>query len=194
MPQLNLEQVKNFSENGWFTTQELLSIKESQELFYWIKHRENTMSPARIGSLDQKSKQTSIRSDSILWIEPENDPVFKVWNQKINEITESFKENFYLAIKGSEFHFAHYTQGSFYARHIDQPKSSHNRIISVVHYLNPEWNSAWGGQIVLYPENQNPVQIEPKSPTTLFFQSHKLAHEVLKTKKDRFTLTGWLLG
>ena len=151
------------------------------------------MKPARVGSQELKSHQSHIRSDSILWIEPDSDPIFKLWNQRMNEISKVLSEAFLLSIKSHEFHFAHYPPGSHYSKHIDQPQSSHNRLISVVHYLNPEWKSAWGGQIVLHTKT-GPVKIEPESPTTLFFQSHQLEHEVRPTEKDRFSLTGWLLG
>ena len=178
--------------------EKLLSIEESKELFHWILARQNQMQPARIGAFENKTNNTKIRSDSILWMDQKSDPSFAIWSDKITELNQFLRETFYLPIKDSEFHFAHYPEGSFYSKHVDQPKqtnrhSNHNRLVSVVHYLNPEWSANWGGQIVLYTK-QGPIAIEPKSPSTLLFQSHKLEHEVLTAKKDRFSLTGWLLA
>lgn len=182
---------QHFAEKQWAVLDSLLSFKESQNLYQWLESEKHQLKPARIGSLEQKNTNTRVRSDSIFWVEPESDPVFFLWNEKIKSLIQCLREEFYLPIQGSEFHFAHYPKGSFYSRHLDQPKSSHNRLVSIVHYLNPEWDDSWGGQIVLYTED-GPVKITPQSPTTLIFQSHKLEHEVLPTTKDRFSLTGWL--
>ena len=187
------KKIEQLIEKQWVVLDDLLSFKESQELFQWIQKNQKQMKPARIGSLEQKNQNTSVRSDSILWIEPGSDLVFSVWNQRIENLTQNLKEELFLPLKNSEFHFARYPEGSFYAKHIDQPKSTHNRLISIVHYLNPEWSPDWGGQIVLHTE-EGEVRIQPQSPTTLIFQSHKVEHEVLPTRKDRFSLTGWLLS
>ncbi len=183
---------EHFANKQWVVLDDLLSFKASQDLLNILQSRQNQMQPARIGSLEKKSINSVVRSDSILWIDHETDSAFTQWNQAIQSLTKTLKQEFFLPIKGSEFHFAQYEKGSFYARHLDQPKSSHNRLVSIVHYLNPDWNESWGGQIVLYTED-GPVKIQPQSPTTLIFQSHKIEHEVLPTEQDRFSLTGWLL-
>ena len=183
--------LQHFANKQWAVLDSLLSFKESQNLYQWLQSEKHQLKPARIGSQDQKNTNTNIRSDSILWIEPESNPAFSVINEKFKLLSQKLREEFYLPIQGSEFHFAHYQEGSFYSRHLDQPKSSHNRLVSIVHYLNPTWEESWGGQIVLYTED-GPVKIAPQSPATLIFQSHKIEHEVLKTNKDRFSLTGWL--
>lgn len=189
---LETQVLQHFADKQWAVLDSLLSFKESQDLLDGLLLRKEQMRPARIGSLEQKSIQSNIRSDFILWVEHEADPLFSTWNHRIQQLTKSLKEEFFLPLKSSEFHFAHYPKGSFYSRHIDQPQSSHNRLISVVHYLNPDWNDNWGGQIVLYTK-EGPIKIQPKSPRTLIFQSQKVEHEVLPTEKDRFSLTGWLL-
>lgn len=186
-----IDSFEHFVNKQWAVLDGLLSFKESQDLYQWLQNHRDQLKPARIGTLENKSTNPQVRSDSILWMDPHADPLFSLWNERIEHLIQQLKKEFYLPIRGSEFHFAHYAQGSFYQRHLDQPKSSHNRLVSIVHYLNPKWDNSWEGQIVLYTED-GPVKIEPQSPTTLIFQSHKIEHEVLTTKHDRYSLTGWL--
>jgi SM-20-related protein len=55
-----------------------------------------------------------------------------------------------------ECHFARYGEGAFYKKHLDAfktPEESHlpKRLLSSVLYLNRDWGNEDGGELLLYP-------------------------------------------
>jgi len=80
--------------------------------------------------------------------------------------------------------------GAFYKKHKDAFKSDDARRISVILYLNKNWEKENGGELKLYLENSEET-IEPISGRLVVFESH-LEHEVLESKTDRYSITGWL--
>jgi len=61
----------------------------------------------------------------------------------------------------------------------------------MISYLNENWNENDGGELLIY-QNYNNQKINPEQGTTVFFKSNELQHEVLVTKKQRMSITGWL--
>ncbi|HPQ21723.1 MAG TPA: 2OG-Fe(II) oxygenase, partial [Saprospiraceae bacterium] len=79
----------------------------------------------------------------------------------------------------------------FYRRHKDQFNNDFGRKFSLVSYLNEDWKSADGGQLVVYTQ-QSSKKIEPRLGTTVFFRSDVTEHEVLLSHAPRFSIAGWL--
>ena len=97
----------------------------------------------------------------------------------------------YTGITGFEFHYALYEKGSFYAKHLDQFKQQSSRAFSMMHYLNEDWKKADGGELCLHLGNELQL-VAPISGTSVFFKSNEIPHAVLKTQKNRLSITGWL--
>lgn len=150
---------------------------------------------AGIGTLSSFQKDRSIRGDQIQWLNA-NDARDGVQHyiEQIQLLIKILKETCFLPIRDYELHLAHYPVGTHYARHLDQFNHRSSRIISIVTYLNENWQDGDGGEIALYPQNKEAVIIPPKSGTTVIFRSEILEHEVLKTHTDRYSVTGWLLN
>jgi len=157
-------------------------------------HGEN-LRQAGIGTLASFQKDRSIRGDRIQWLNANDSREgIRRYFEQIQVLIKILKETCFLPIRDFEIHLAHYPVGTHYARHLDQFNHRSNRIISVVTYLNENWQSGDGGEIALYPKNSTPIIIPPKSGTTVIFRSEILEHEVLKTHTDRYSVTGWLLN
>ena len=133
---------------------------------------------------------SKIRSDHILWLNPE----LVISNQHVQalySLGQELNRAFYLGIRDVEAHFACYNAGEFYALHRDNPQGKNGRMISTVYYLHEDWQDGWGGELHLQDKNDIWHVLHPKPNRIALFQSD-LLHEVLEAKHQRLSITGWL--
>ncbi|HAH37000.1 MAG TPA: 2OG-Fe(II) oxygenase, partial [Algoriphagus sp.] len=102
----------------------------------------------------------------------------------------------FLGLKSFEGHFARYPIGSFYKRHLDQFQQVPYREVTVILYVNDQWTEADEGALRMYlPNPDGTERIEdylPMPGRLVVFLSAEIPHEVLPTKKERNSITGWL--
>ncbi len=177
--------------NGYSVCDDFISLSETEVFLRKIKELETQklFKQASIGNKTEKQTNSQIRSDAIFWLE-KNDGALAFFSNKINELILHLNRNFYLGINDHEFHLAHYQAGGFYKKHKDAFKSDDARKISVILYLNKNWKKENGGELKLYLKNSDKT-IEPIAGRLVVFESH-LEHEVLESKTDRYSVTGWL--
>lgn len=152
-------------------------------------------SPARVGHSLQPQRVTSIRGDTIRWLdsEPQNEAQteFLNWTEALrNELNAQF----YLGLQRTEFHYAHYQPGSGYARHLDQHRGQPHRRITLILYLTPDRHPEDGGELCLYrPDapNEELLRIAPERGRLVLFRSELLPHAVLPARRSRWSMTGW---
>ena len=87
-----------------------------------------------------------------------------------------------------------YPPGSFYRKHLDQFRGVAHRKVSAILYLNPAWSVDDGGELRLYLEPAGEGEyrdIAPLGGTLVCFRSDRFHHEVLPTRRERRSLTGW---
>lgn len=156
-------------------------------------NQEGLFRQAKIGSNSHANLNDRIRSDSILWLDdaPVSSSITHYRNA-IQGIANHLNQSLYLGLVDFETHFAVYQPGSFYKKHVDQFATKKTRRISCVYYLNPNWNSSMGGELVLY-NNQDEIlaTILPQGNRFICFSSD-LPHEVRPTQATRYSITGWL--
>ncbi len=154
---------------------------------------EKDFKKALIGTQADKQLNSEIRSDNIFWLD-KNDPdkSIRFFFDFAEEYKHVLNRYCYLNISDYEFHMAHYPEGSFYKKHLDQFKERNNRVISTILYLNKNWESSQGGELKIYLEDDVRI-IEPKYGRIVSFKSDLIEHEVMKTNVDRFSITGWML-
>jgi len=146
---------------------------------------------AGIGKEEKFETNAGVRSDSIFWLEKDDDLFRIIFFEKIDVLVKELNRNFYMGLQDYEFHLAHYPKGAFYKRHKDVFKSDDARKMSVICYLNPDWKKGDGGELKLFPANSDPLTIEPLQGKLVIFES-SLEHEVLMNHADRYSITGWL--
>ena len=152
---------------------------------------------AAIGKGGQKQVRTEIRSDEVLWMDPEElSPLQADYWEKIEEIRKVLNQRCFLGLRSFEGHFARYPVGSFYKRHLDQFHAVPHRVVTVILYLNDSWTSEDEGVLRMYlPQEDGTELIEdvlPLGGRLVVFLSGEIPHEVLPTKKERISITGWL--
>ena len=79
----------------------------------------------------------SIRGDQIIWLEDKSDNPFEQYYQgKLTRLIAYLNRTCYTSIKSFESHYANFSEGSFYEKHVDQFDSDKKRMFSVVLFCN----------------------------------------------------------
>lgn len=138
-----------------------------------------------------------IRTDEIHWITNSNE-ANRTWIEWTESLQMFLNNRLFLGLRAFESHFAHYAKGDFYKKHKDAFVGEGNRVLSVVAYLNKNWSSDDGGELVIYDESSTSSHIDhheitvlPNSGTVVIFLSEDFPHEVLPAKCDRYSIAGW---
>ena len=112
-------------------------------------------------------------------------------NQRMADLQQTLNRELYLGLAELEWHFARYPAGSFYQRHLDQHRDQDTRAVTVVQYLNRDWTENDGGQLRIYLDAENQIDVTPHGGTLVVFLSNRFEHEVLPARRERLSLTGW---
>lgn len=134
-----------------------------------------------------------VRRDSIKWIQGDTEPQ-RAWLAFCERLKVALNRRLMLGLFSFESHFAHYAPGAFYRRHLDAFRGQANRVLSVVAYLNGQWDAENGGQLVLYESEESDqalAEIQPLGGSLVVFLSEEFPHEVLPALKDRYSIAGW---
>jgi SM-20-related protein len=184
--------------NGYGTVDSFLSADETASLARQLRrrHEAGQFRQAAIGN-QSVIVETSIRGDEILWIdEATATPDEAVFFDRINQFIQYVNRTCYLGLQEGEFHYALYPAGAGYKRHLDRFRSDSRRKLSIICYLNTDWQANDGGQLALFlPQEDGTEQIELVAPLggrLVCFESDRLEHEVRPATRERLSLTGWL--
>lgn len=188
---------QSLEQNGWAFSDEVLPENLEQELFLECQKswQEGLFKEAHIGRGNEKTLNSEIRGDAILWLKTEQPPpASQRFLQWAAELRQEMNERYFLGLRSEEFHFARYPEGKGYQKHIDQHRGSQFRKITLVLYLNPSWGAQDGGELCIYsPENES-LEIQrilPQGGRVILFRSDLIPHAVLPCFQTRWSLTGW---
>jgi SM-20-related protein len=159
---------------------------------YVIAMPDHKFDEAGIGREIQHRLNQSVRTDEICWITGESE-VGKLWIAWAESLKTFVNRRLFLGLFSFESHFAHYRPGDFYKRHLDAFKGEANRILSLIVYLNPDWQLESGGELVIYRDEEDfsGIRVTPAFGTVIAFMSEDFPHEVLVTERDRYSIAGW---
>ncbi|WP_323134402.1 2OG-Fe(II) oxygenase [Tellurirhabdus rosea] len=160
------------------------------------RHQDGAFRPAGIGN-QQVTVETAIRGDEICWLDAENAlPEEQQYLDRLQSLVDYLNRTCYLGLQDGEIHYALYPAGTFYKRHLDRFRTDSRRRMSVICYLNTDWQEADGGQLVVYkagPDGaEEAISLLPLGGRLVCFESDKLEHEVKPATRERISLTGWL--
>ncbi|HGY9623919.1 2OG-Fe(II) oxygenase [Pseudomonas juntendi] len=152
---------------------------------------EGELSPASVGrGIGQEVRET-IRGDHIQWIEPGQSEACDRYLDIMEGLRQALNQGLYLGLEDFECHFALYPQGAFYRRHLDRFRDDDRRAVSVVLYLNENWQPEDGGQLRMFLADGVEHDVQPEAGTLVVFLSGDIPHEVLPAGRERLSLTGW---
>ena len=197
MQKLNLQQetiINDLSRNGYAICDAFLSAKTISSLASKAKKRylSGAMTFAKTG---QKAKNTSIRGDSIFWLdENSHKPSVQAYFVKMHLLKNALNLHLFMNVQELETHLAVYPIGSVYEKHLDQFSQGEGvqaRQLSSILYLNNHWLMADGGALRLHLNESEYLDIAPTAGKLVLFLSSQFWHEVLPATRDRISLAGW---
>ncbi len=159
---------------------------------------DNPLQQAAVGKGRGMEVREKIRNDSISWLDAGAEAAFqKQYRDQMELLRLALNQQFFLGLFDFESHFAVYPAGGFYKAHRDQHAGATKRVVTVILYLNENWQPGDGGELRLWTtpgKAQGPsVLIEPRMGTLVCFMADDYWHEVLVSHKSRMSITGWFL-
>lgn len=199
-------------ERGWAVGDRIVPSSLTQSLRNHAHQvwQQGFFRPASVGRQAGLKHDPDIRGDAICWLDDKTPDTpaaeFLAW---ADGLRQDLNRHFFLSLRGQEFHFARYEPGRGYARHLDQHGGTSARKVSLVLYLNEDWETGDGGELCLYgpaakeeaaasagrtsagdgPEAD--ARILPEAGRLALFLSDRIPHEVLPARRVRWSLTGW---
>jgi SM-20-related protein len=186
----------HLAEQGFVVVDEFLPVEEVD----WLRHdlekrrREGAFHRASVGRGADKRIVDEQRRDEICWWEESKLSMAQqiVWN-RLELLKKTLNRDLFLGLRSFEGHYAVYPKGAFYRKHVDQFQGDAARVLSLVLYLNERWSADDGGQLRIYRDGGEAVllDVEPEPGRLVCFLSHRTVHEVLPTRRERYSFCGW---
>jgi len=150
------------------------------------------LQPAGVGRAASHRRDAGLRGDRIAWLTSAT-PSQRLFLKTLERLRVSLNRTLFLGVTGIEAHFANYPAGTRYACHVDSFVGASNRVVSVVAYLNVDWQRGDGGELVLYaPDAAREIaRVEPRAGTVVVFLSEEVPHEVLPAVRQRDSIAAW---
>jgi SM-20-related protein len=146
---------------------------------------------AGVGTGSGRVTLPTLRGDRILWLERGLSDACDAYLAIMEVVRHALNGQFFLGLRDYETHFACYTPGAGYVRHLDRFRDSDARVVSAVLYLNDAWTATDGGALRLHPPGGLPIEVQPDAGRLVLFMSAEMPHEVLPSRRDRLSLAGW---
>ena len=184
--------IDKVADHGYCIIDDFLQKQHSRALYQYAQQLPaQYWNLAGIGRQQNQTINTMVRNDRIYWLTPE-EPRNKDYLGIMDELRNEFNRELFLGLFDYECHLAHYPKGAFYKKHLDAFKGRSNRVLTTVFYLNPEWQETDGGQLVIYGDKGQMLEtVLPKQGRLVVFLSDRFVHEVQRSERDRFSITGW---
>ena len=147
---------------------------------------------AGIGQNQNNQVQLQIRNDETFWFDRRSSNLTQgLLLDQIELLRNEFNQKLFLNLQDFEGHYASYEAGGFYRRHRDSFKNCNSRFVTVILYLNENWQEDKGGQLRIF-HHDTYLDVVPNGGTMVCFMSQDLEHEVLTSAVKRNSFTGWL--
>ncbi len=180
---------------GYSYVKNFLNLDLSEGLLHniYALYNNDNLYKAKIGQGNNQHIALTIRNNKIYWIEGDNQHEHEFLTV-LEKIRLELNRQLFLGLSESEAHYALYEKGGFYGRHLDNFAGKKDRVISLVIYLNKNWQISDGGLLQLY---RNPEATEicatliPDYNHAVFFLSEQIPHEVTVALKDRLSIACW---
>lgn len=187
--------IENIAQQGYAVIEQFINPQQISALAAQAKILQNAgkMHKAKTGTT--KVENATLRGDFIHWIEESQASKAEMFYLgAMAELQQAINQVLFLGLFELESHFAIYLSGTGYQKHLDQFIGKAERKVSCILYLSDDWHSDDGGQLRMYLNKKDDsrfIDITPEAGTLVVFLSSDFLHEVLPTKRERMSITGW---
>lgn len=193
LPANNLSKYfEELAQNGWVLIE--VDLEHSLQLRNSAEKRLRDQQFKAATITDTHKKSGEIRNDSTLWLDQNSSHISEHELHTLKELDRlraELRDFFRIGLNEIECHYSIYNPGQFYRRHQDITEQKNKRHFSFVIYLNPDWKTNEGGELIGYTGESVLFRVSPDIGRMVLFRSD-LEHEVLAPERQRFTLTGWI--
>lgn len=153
--------------------------------------RAAAMREAGVGRASGLRVDHRVRGDRIDWLQGDDPGAPETrFLACMDALRIALNRSLQLGLREFEAHYALYPPGTGYARHRDRFRDDDARVISLVAYLNPDWQRGDGGELRLHLPG-GARDVAPRQGTCVLFPSADVEHEVLATHRPRRSIAGW---
>tara|TARA_R110000868_G_scaffold117600_15_gene312536 strand:- start:44117 stop:44713 length:597 start_codon:yes stop_codon:yes gene_type:complete len=188
--------IEHLSEYGWYSSNDFFEPELLESLRSRLLSLRDTdaFEPAKIGKGIKKKRVPEVRGDWIRWLSEVGDfPATRKYLAQIDDFRLALNREAFLGAREYEAHFAIYPPNTFYKKHLDRHRETPHRILTTTLYLNKDYTSDQGGQLEIEDlKQQHVTTVLPNFGTFVCFSSAEFPHQVLPTKVERYSLTGWM--
>lgn len=159
-------------------------------------HAQGALQAATTGLSSRRSADNiGLRGDFIHWLEDDlASPAQQDYLAAMRQLQQDFNQALFMGLFELETHLAVYPPGAVYRKHLDQFQGRAERQVSCILYLNEDWQPEDGGTLRIYLNgnaSEPYMDISPTGGTLVTFLSGRFMHEVMPSRRERISLTGW---
>lgn len=156
---------------------------------------ENDLTPAGIGRETAFQLDRSIRRSRISWLDGST-PAQAGFLEWAEQLREAINRTLMIGLFEFESCYAVYRSGGFYDRHLDSFEGARNRVVSLVVYLNEDWQADDGGALLIWPEGAGEedapaARLLPERAGVVLMLSETVPHAVEMTHASRYAIAAW---
>ncbi|WP_336366644.1 2OG-Fe(II) oxygenase [Marinobacter sp. C2H3] len=185
------------TEHGWMTLDAtpVLGRPLIQQLRDEVRilDRTDALRRAGVGRGADLTRDRSVRRDKIAWLQGHTGPQQALFGV-LDALRAGLNQRLFLGLKRFETHYATYHAGDFYKRHLDSFRGRASRVVSLVLYLNDDWQPLDGGELQVFnrdSEHEVCGLVPPEAGRMVLFMSEEIPHEVLPAHRTRYSLACW---
>jgi SM-20-related protein len=196
---LSERMLSELSDQGWSFCDDFIPANLVTRLRELTEHEFSAghLKKAGIGRGDRYRIDPQLRADYVRWIdELSGDPAVAEAIEHIHAFRQEINRSLFLGLRDIEAHLTKYPAGPGYARHIDRFSDKDSRVLSMIIYLNEDWAKTDGGELRIFSRDdagKTAAEFLPYGGRLVTFLSNEIWHEVCKTNRERYSLTGWFL-
>jgi SM-20-related protein len=158
---------------------------------------DDALRAAKVGRGEDQALHTRIRGDATLWLDDLRcGDAARAYLHDLGTLRAELNQRLFLGLTEVEAHYAAYPPASGYARHRDSFRDSGRanagpaRVLSLVSYLNDDWQPADGGALRVHCDGGD-VDVAPTGGSSVCFLS-ELEHQVMPARRERLSIAGWM--
>lgn len=178
---------------GWSVQEQALPVELVSDLAAQCRMlwHNDVLTPAAVGPLGEELLLPSVRGDYTRWLDQcPSSAANSLFLETMEALRLWLNRSLFLGLDSFETHYALYPPGAGYRKHLDRFKGNPLRTVSVVAYLNQQWQPGDGGELRLHLQ-EGPRDVAPLGGSLAVFMSDRILHEVLAANKERASLVGW---